>query len=102
MYISLFIYNPPSPDYWCFEGGLCEFPQKIGACGDLSHFVLVFENMPKKSAPAADLKHIIYIVYKRDTINKTKITNILLWIHAEKVIFTLNWNFQSDNVFILL
>jgi len=25
---------------------------KIGACGGLSHFVLVLENIPKKAAPA--------------------------------------------------
>ena len=35
--ISIFIYNPPpSPDFWCFEGGgvYVNFP-KIGACGGL-------------------------------------------------------------------
>ena len=59
----LFITPPPSPDFWCFEGGgLCELPKKIGACAGLSHFVLMFENMPKKSAPAAGLKDMIYTV----------------------------------------
>ena len=43
--ISIFIYNPPpSPDFWCFEGGG------------------VYVNFPKKSAPAAGLKHMIYTV----------------------------------------
>ena len=41
----LSINPPPSPDFWCFEGG-------------------GYVNFPKKSAPAAGLKHMIYTVYE--------------------------------------
>ena len=61
----LFITPPLHPIFGVSKGGgLCELPKKIGACGGLSHFVLMFENMPKKSAPAAGLKHMIYTVYE--------------------------------------
>ena len=58
-----FITPPLHPIFGVSKGGgLCELPKKIGACGGLSHFVLVFENMPKKSAPAAGLKHMIHTI----------------------------------------